>query len=67
MKYKVKLLSTCFVEGYIEASHLQGAFNTLDDKKLIQSEIIKGNLYSSCLEYKKLLVEVLKPAKVDSK
>ncbi len=66
MKYKVKLLSTCFVDGYIEEEHKKGLFNTIDDQKLIQSEIIKGNLYSSNPEYKILKVEVLEPAEVDS-
>ena len=49
MKYRIKLVSTCFVEGEINADSIQDAKKILNNPRLTQVELIKGNLYSNNL------------------
>jgi hypothetical protein len=63
MKYRVKLVSTCFVEGVINADSVQDAKKILNNPKQVQIEIIKGNLYTSNPVYNKFPhIDVVEPA-----
>ncbi len=62
MKYRIKLVSTCFVEGEIVADSIQDAKQILDNPKQLQIEMIKGNLYTSNPVYKISNVDVVEPA-----
>lgn len=62
MKYRIKLVSTCFVEGEIVANSIQDAKKILNNPRLTQVELIKGNLYTSNPVYKISDVDVVEPA-----
>ena len=62
MKYKIKLVSTCFVEGEITAKSIEDAKARLNNPRITQVEIAKGNLYSSNPEYKLKNIDVVEPA-----
>ena len=62
MKYKIKLVSTCFVEGEITAKSIEDAKARLNNPRITQFEIAKGNLYSSNPEYKLTNIDVVEPA-----
>ena len=63
MKYRIKLVSTCFVEGEINADSIQDAKQILDNPKQVQIEIIKGNLHTSNQVYNKFPhIDVVEPA-----